>query len=284
MINFENESLKVSVNPLGAELSNVTRKSDGTEYIWQGDPTVWSGRAPVLFPICGRLAKDTYYLNGEQYILPKHGFARRKPFTLAELRDGGATFVLTADEKTKISYPFDFKLTVDFSLDGNALKTVYTVENEDEKTMYFSLGALPAFNVGIGGSVVMPKEEKITTLTVNSEGLIDGEKLVSERSDRIELTPTVFENDALIFASPSYDHVDVVSPEGKKLVRMSFGKTPYLLLWAKPGAPYVCVEPWHGLPDGAGEPNELSEKEGIITLKAGEKFVFKTKCEFFKQK
>ena len=243
MINFENELLKVSVNPLGAELFSVMRKSDGTEYIWQGDPTVWSGRAPVLFPICGRLAKDTYYLNGEQYILPKHGFARRKPFTLADLRDDGATFILTADEKTMISYPFDFELTVDFSLKENVLKTVYTVINKSEGTMYFSLGAHPAFNVGVGGFVVMPKKEKITTLTVSSEGLIDGEKLVSECSDRIELTPTVFENDALIFASPSYDHVDVVSPEGKKLVRMSFGKTPYLLLWAKPGAPYVCVEP-----------------------------------------
>ena len=281
MINFENDLLKVSVNPLGAELSSVIGKASGTEYMWQGDPTVWSGHAPVLFPICGRLAKDTYFLDGEQYILPKHGFARRKEFVPVEVRENGAKFVLTADEKTKISYPFDFELNVDFSLCENVLETAYTVINRGDKTMYFSLGAHPAFNVDLGGCVILPSVGTIKTLTVNDEGLINGEKVYAENSDRVELTEKVFENDALIFRSPSYTFADVASPDGKKKVRVHFGKVPYLLLWAKPGAPYVCIEPWHGVPDGAGEPHELSEKEAIIALDGGEKFIFETKYEFF---
>jgi len=280
MINFENDRLKASVNPLGAELSSVVDKASGREYIWQGDPTVWSGRAPILFPICGRLSKDTFLFEGEKFALAKHGFARRKAFTPKDVRDCGTTFALSADEKTMISYPFDFELTVDFSLCENTLITTYTARNSGDKTMYFSLGAHPAFNVDLGGYVVMPCAGTIKTLTVNGEGLINGEKVLSNCSDRIELTENVFENDALIFKSPQYTYVDVNAPDGTGIVRVHFGKVPYLLLWAKPGAPYVCVEPWHGVPDAAGEPRELKEKEAIIALDQGEKFVFETKYEF----
>lgn len=281
MISIENEKLTVSVNPLGAEISSVVMKENGREYIWQGDPTVWSGHAPVLFPICGRLAKDSYTFRGERYSMPKHGFARRREFDLLEIEDERASFVLRSDAKTKISYPFDFELAVSFSLCDRTLKTVYSVVNTGEGDMFFSIGAHPAFSVGLGGRVKLPKKEKIETLTVSPEGLINGKINVSESDDGITLTNNVFENDALIFDAPDYEGVELIDENGKKLVRMDFGKVPYLLLWAKPGAPFVCIEPWHGIPDSVGEPREIAEKNAIIKLGVGERYDFNTEIEFF---
>ena len=280
MINIENEKLKISVNPLGAELSSAVLKSNGREYIWQGDPVIWSGHAPILFPICGRLSKDTYFYGGERFSMPKHGFARRREFEIIKIGQDMASFVLRSDAKTHMSYPFDFELRVSFYIDENVIKTVYSVVNTGaENKMYFSLGAHPAFNVEIGGSVIFGSSGRLETLTVNGDALIDGSRLMAENGDRITLTNDIFSNDAVILPSPSFDNVSVASPDGNVLVKMKFGKVPYLLMWAKPGAPFVCVEPWHGIPDSAGEPRDISEKNGVISLDPNEKFDFETQIE-----
>ena len=281
MINIENEKLKVSVNPLGAELSNAVLKENGRAYIWQGDPTVWSGHAPILFPICGRLAKDTFFIDGERYTMAKHGFARRREFDLLEVEQERASFVLRSDAKTKMQYPYDFEFAVSFSLDESKLKTVYSTINTGSEDMYFSVGAHPAFNVALGGKVVFPIKDKIETLTVSSDGLISGVRTYAENGNSVTLTEDVFENDALIIPSPKFSSAEVHDENGKKLVKMTFGEVPYLLMWAKPGAPYVCVEPWYGIPDDVGEPHELKEKNAIIKLGAEEKFDFETEIEFF---
>ena len=284
MINIESDKIRISVNPLGAELSSAVMKSTGREYIWQGDPTVWSGHAPILFPICGRLSKDTFLYDGERYSMPKHGFARRREFEILEITQNSVSFVLRSDAKTHLSYPFDFELGVAFSVDENVIKTVYSVMNTGSEKMYFSIGAHPAFNVQLGGSVVLGSAGKIETLTVNGDALIDGSRIISENGDRIVITEDVFENDAVILKSPKFRHVSVVDADGKTLVKMKFGKTPYLLFWAKPGAPFVCVEPWHGIPDSAEEPKDISEKNGIISLEPNEKFEFETEIELVGQK
>lgn len=281
MINIENDKLKVSVNPLGAELSSAVLKENGREYIWEGDPTVWSGHAPILFPICGRLAKDTFFIDGERYTLAKHGFARRREFDLLEVEQEHASFVLRSDAKTKMQYPYDFEFAVSFTLDGNKLKTVYSTVNTGSGDMYFSVGAHPAFRVALGGKVVFPVTGKIETLTVSSDGLISGIETYAEKGNSVTLTEDVFVNDALILPSPKFDHAELYDENGKKLVKMTFGDVPYLLMWAKPGAPYVCIEPWHGIPDDVGEPHELKDKKAIVKLGAGERFDFETEIEFY---
>ena len=280
MIIIENEKLKAVVNPLGAELQSVVRKADGREYMWKGDPAVWSGHAPILFPICGRLAKDSYIYNGERFSLPKHGFARRREFDLLEVAHEHASFVLRSDAKTKIAYPFDFELAVSFSVEDNKLKTEYTVVNTGDSEMFFSLGAHPAFAAEIGGKILFPSSCDIDVLTVNSDGLLDGRENNSENCDGIVITDTVFENDAVIIKSPDFESVTLASKSGEPTVKMTFGKVPYLLFWAKPGAPYVCIEPWYGIPDDSGEVMNISDKKGMIKLGAGESFKFETVTEF----
>lgn len=280
MKTIENDMLSVKINEIGAELSSVVSKRTGREYIWQGDPDVWTGHAPVLFPICGALCEGTYYHKGEKYKLPKHGFARRMSFLLSKSTDTSAEFTLCANEDTKKVYPFDFELRISFKLCSNELETQYRIINKNDETMYFSIGAHPAFNVSIGGKVIFEKDENMSVLIADKNGLIDGKRNGNGSGNSVLLTNHTFDDDALIFDAPKSTCATVVNENGSPLIKMNFGKVPYILLWAKPNAPYVCIEPWHGIPDNVGDVTDISKKLAIISLKDGY-YDFITKTEFF---
>ena len=167
MITIKNEFLTASVNSMGAELSSLKDNATQKEYIWQGNPAVWSGQAPLLFPITGRLLNDSYTYNGKEYVLPKHGFARKNEFTLMRAKPNLAVFGLFDNEKTRENYPFRFFLGVEFRLEGKTLRVTHTVQNKDNTTMYFSFGAHPAFNIDIGDNIVFSNKEKLTALLTN---------------------------------------------------------------------------------------------------------------------
>ncbi|MDY3816081.1 MAG: aldose 1-epimerase family protein, partial [Candidatus Limiplasma sp.] len=76
LITLRNEALTVTISSLGAEMQSI-RDARGRERLWQGDPAVWKGRAPILFPIAGGLKDDGYFLNGKRYDMPKHGYVRQ---------------------------------------------------------------------------------------------------------------------------------------------------------------------------------------------------------------
>ena len=134
-------NMTIAVNPLGAELSSV--QYAGREWIWNGDPAVWDGRAPILFPICGGLDNEdgTYTHKGRTYALPKHGFARRSLFTVAARTENSLTFRLTDSPETRAVYPFAFELLVTFTVEENRLAVDYAVTNRGAETMYYSIGA-----------------------------------------------------------------------------------------------------------------------------------------------
>ena len=126
----------------------------------------------------------------------------------------------------------------------------------------------------------IPDDERIKLIYCNADDYASLPQKISEKCDGIVITEKVFENDAVIIPSPEFDSVTLLTAKGIPTVRMTFGNVPYLLIWAKPGAPFVCVEPWHGLPDNAGEVCNISEKKGMIHLSAGETFTFETTAEF----
>src|SRR3546814_9367268 len=109
------------------------------------DPAFWTGHAPVLFPIVGRLRGDSYRLNGREYSLPQHGFARRSMFRIAAHDDASVLFRLNADEETQRVYPFDFRLDMAFAVEGVSLSMTATVMNRGSEDMPFSFGFHPAF-------------------------------------------------------------------------------------------------------------------------------------------
>ena len=274
MITIKNEFLTVSVNSMGAELSSLKDNNTQKEYIWQGNPSVWNGQAPLLFPITGRLLNDTYVHDDKKYSLPKHGFARKSEFALMRSKQNLAVFGLFDNEKTKEVYPFRFYLGVEYRLDGKKLIVTHTVHNKDESIMYFSFGAHPAFNITLGDSVVFSEKEKLTTLLTNEYGYVVGEKTLSEYGDTVVIDEHIFDADALFLPSMKSTSAKIVTSDGKEVLQMTYGKVPYLGLWAKPGAPYVCIEPWHGICDNENVSGKIEEKPAILSLEPQEEFVF----------
>ena len=270
----ENEAFSVSVTDFGAELVSVKRKADGHEYLWQGDPAVWSGRAPILFPIVGRLRGDEYRLNGRAYTLPKHGFARKSQWSLLEKGDTHVSLLLRESPETLRAYPYVFRLIVTYRLEGNALIAEHDVVNENDGVMYFSLGAHPAFNCRIGDELEFEKVETLCAEKIDPETalllprrfpLLNGERTLT-------VTAEIFREDALILHGLNSRFVTLRAGGGAYTVRFDTGGAPYLGLWAKPGAPYVCIEPWWGVNDGPEPKNDLSEKTAIEALPRGERF------------
>ena len=274
MITIKNEFLTVCVNSLGAELSSVKNNQTGREYLWQGNPAVWSGQAPLLFPITGRLLNDSYIYDGKKYSLPKHGFARKTEFTLLRSKPNLAVFGLFDNEKTRQVYPFRFYLGAEYRLEGKTLRVIHTVQNKGDELMYFSFGAHPAFNISVGDRVVFSEKEKLTTLLTNEYGYVCGEKTLAENGDTLVIDEHIFDADALFFPNMKSASAKIVTKEGEEVLQITYGKVPYLGLWAKPGAPYVCIEPWFGICDNENVSGRLEEKPAILSLKPQEEFVF----------
>ncbi len=272
MITLKNEHLTVGINPFGAELSSIV-DANGREYMWQGDPAFWSGRAPILFPITGRLLGDSYTYNGKQYFLQQHGFARKNAFVLADETDTEASFHLISSEDTKRVYPFDFLLSANFYLEGKTVTVENIVKNTDHQTMYFSIGAHPAFNIALGDRVEFAENETFVTKLFEG-GLAVGEKLFAENTNSITITEHIFDNDALFFENMKSTSATIVSEKDGALLKMSYEKAPFVGVWSKPRAPYVCIEPWQGMFDTPAVSGKIEEKPYIHSLAPNEEYRF----------
>ncbi|MBB6124255.1 aldose 1-epimerase family protein [Sphingobium subterraneum] len=264
------------IHPLGAELWSLT-DAQGREWMTDADPAFWTGHAPLLFPVVGRLRGDRYRLDGTEYALPQHGFARRRDFGLVEQDKARVLFRLDADEATHAVYPFAFRLDMDFALDGATLAMTATVENRDNRTMPFSFGYHPAFAwpLPTGGAkkdhrIVFEQPEPAPIRRIGGEpGLIapDAEATPVE-GDTFIPTHALFERDAVIWDQLTSRSLLWGVP-GEPRLRIDFPDTPTLGLWQKPGANYLCIEPWAGMADPAGFTGDFTQKPGIITLAPG---------------
>ncbi len=269
---IENEFLTCEIDNMGAQLHSLKSKEYGKEYIWYGNPDIWYGQAPVLFPVIGQLINETYFYNGKAYSMPKHGLARRCPFTVKECEGAKAVFALESNAEMLEKYPFEFELVMTFELIGKTLKNTMTVVNKNNGEMYFSLGAHPGFNCAVGDIIEFEKAETIPTERIDSDSLIIDKKFpLLENSREIEITEEIFKADALILSGMQSEKLRI---KGENEIEFTFGKCPFLGIWAKPGAPYVCIEPWYGVNDGREVKNDISEKRGIEKLEKGETFEY----------
>ena len=279
---IENDYLKVGVKEFGCELTSIKSKATDFEYLWQGDEKIWSGQSPILFPIVGRLIEDKYYLNGVAYEMPKHGFARKLQWNFLESDDTSMKFVLSDSEETFKLYPYHFDLVVTYTLDGKVLKVSHDIINKNDGSMLFSLGAHPAFNCKIGDKLVFSEKETLETVKidlVNSLRLPDTVTVLNDETDVI-ITEDVFNEDALIFNGVKSDYVTLKSDDHDRTVKFTLGGAPWLGIWAKPGAPYVCIEPWCGVNDSQIKKDDFSQKDGINAIDKGETWNFTWTAEF----
>ena len=280
---IKNERLSVTIAAHGAELSSIYDKANDRELVWQADPAFWNRHAPVLFPNVGKYYGGHFTYNGTDYTMGKHGFARDTEFEQAASGENFVTYRLCADEESKKVYPFDFVLEITHRLNGNRLTVEWNVKNTDNKEMYFTIGGHPAFNVNVlpdtdfeDYSLVFKEgTEKLSYVLLDAEsGTAIGDKVYElELTDsKYALKKDMFDKDALVFDGGQIEWAALALPDGKPYIALESKGFPNFGIWSKPGAPYVCLEPWCGRCDNKGFEGEISEKPGIIALKAGETF------------
>ena len=280
---IKNEKLSVTIAAHGAELSSIYDKANDRELVWQADPAFWNRHAPVLFPNVGKYYGGHFTYNGTDYPMGQHGFARDTEFEQVESGENFVTYRLCADEESKKVYPFDFVLEITHRLNGNRLTVEWNVKNTDNKEMYFTIGGHPAFNVNVlpdtdfeDYSLVFKEgTEKLSYVLLDAEsGTAIGDKVYElELTDsKYALKKDMFDKDALVFDGGQIEWAALALPDGKPYIALESIGFPNFGIWSKPGAPYVCLEPWCGRCDNKGFEGEISEKPGIIALKAGETF------------
>ncbi|EAF2181099.1 aldose 1-epimerase family protein [Listeria monocytogenes] len=275
MIKLENEVLLVEMKTAGAELTRIFHKDTGLEYLWNADSKFWGRHSPVLFPTVGRLVDDTYLVDGKQYHLGQHGFARDRDFQVIEQTENTVRFELDADEDSLAIYPYKFKLSIIYTIEKNTVAVSYEVENTDNKRIYFSIGAHPAFHLPLTDGATFEDyyldfgtEENLETLCLEGP-YRSGEikKIIDEPARYLPLSYDLFKNDALIFEALKQKEMTIKSDKTPHFVKVSFPEFPFVGVWtAKPGTPFLCIEPWYGIADGAGESVELRDKAGIEHL------------------
>lgn len=276
LIAIASADLTARINPLGAELWSLT-DAGGAEWMTDADPAFWTGHAPLLFPIVGALNGGRYRLGDAEYALPKHGFARTSMFTLVEQDEGLARFRLTDSEATHAIYPFAFVFDMEFRLDGATLRMTATVANSGSEPLPFSLGFHPAFAWPLPGTtnkaahrIVFAEAQPQPIRRIDpASGLALPQAFASPVAGRVlPLNSDLFEPDALIWDELHGRSLTYGALEGPQLA-VAFPDTPLLGIWQKPGANYLCIEPWQGIADPLGYGGDFRDKPGVISLPPG---------------
>ena len=277
---IENKFLKISADTNGAQLQSVFSKITETEYLWQGDPAYWSGRAYNLFPFIGRMYKKTYYYNNEPFYIRSHGIARYNAFRLESKTATKLVFLLTETEETLKEYPFRFEYRVCFELDGASLKTEYSVKNNDEKELICTFGGHPGINVPFNGGnfedyyLEFDEETKVRRhLLSDSSPFMSGNYEFYPLKDgvRLPLKHDLFDNDAVILSNTSRN-VSIRSKKSNRYVTVKFDDFKYVGFWhsCKTNAPFVCIEPWNALPAKEGICDVLETKADMTHVAKGQ--------------
>lgn len=266
---ISNQTLSAEIDCRGAQLRSL--KKDGCELLWQGDSRFWTETAPVLFPICGGLKDDRYFLDGKEYTLEKHGFACGLDFEGEKLSESCARFVLVSNEKTLKKYPYNFVFTVTFTLSDSVLETEYSVENKNDREMYFSVGAHEGYacKEGIEAcEVIFNRTESFETCLLDGGILSRLKQKILPDGKVLPLKESYFETDALIFENVNSDEVTLFNRESGRRITVGFDGFENLLIWTIPGAEYVCIEPWSGFPDYSDTDGDFTKKNAIQRLAA----------------
>lgn len=265
--------IEAVVEERGAELVSLADRTTGMEFLWNGDPAFWARRAPILFPVVGKLRNDSYLIEGRQFRMTQHGFARDLMFEQVEKTVNKASFALEAGRETLETFPFRFGLKIDFEVDGRSLTVTALVRNRGVKAMPFSIGFHPGFRCPFekGGNlqdygIFFEETEKCERLFLNN-GLVSRVSPFSPEGRVLPLSEALFEQDALILKGLSSKSVILGRLDEKvPKIQVSFAGLPYLGIWKRKGAPFVCIEPWQGLADHASGETDFFKKEGIVTL------------------
>ena len=286
MIELKSDQLQVQFQTFGGALSSIKDK-DGVEYLWQGDPTYWSGQAPVLFPICGSVRNDTVvYENkdGSHEIgkIPRHGLVRKKEFDLVDQTDNSVTFSIEDTEEMYENYPYHFRLEITYIVTGKTIRTEYKIYNkESEKSMPYFIGGHPGFNCPLLADEVYEdyylEFEEPETCSVPKPfpktGMLDFKDRSSwlDNQKELGLNYDLFSYDAVTLDELESRKVALRSRKHDKGLRLHFKEFPNLIIWSTLNkGPFIALEPWSGLSTSLEEGDRLEEKKDVRILKPGD--------------
>lgn len=279
---IESDGIVVTVSDHGAEMQSLMTP-DGRELLWHGDPQVWAGRSPILFPIVGRAPDDRVAIDGQGGEMAQHGFARRMTFDRIKAEATRVVHSLTDNMATHDAYPRPFALTVTHAVSGATLAVTAVVANTGRGMMPFCLGFHPAFLWPLPGAE--GQAHRITldngaepALARLTNGLLDDTRHPSPfTAGELRPDPAMFDADAMIFPEGAGQGLRFDAPDASDApsLRFTFENLPNLALWQKPGAPFLCIEPWHGMAARNGAGPEIAERPGAITLAPGESARFR---------
>lgn len=267
MFTLKNDRVEIAVEEKGAEMRRVIL--DGNDVLWSGDPEYWKGVSPLLFPICGGLRDDKYTVGGKEYTLAKHGFAQHSLFTVEKTGCNFVTFLLTDTPDTLKQFPWHFELRITYRLRGTAIEVDYDVRNTSDSTMYFSIGAHEAYACPEGiedYDIIFPQKETLNSCELDGNLLAHRSIPIIKESETLALYTKFFAVDALVFKEVKSRSATLRNRKTGRSLTVDFPGFDYLLLWQKPGAGYICIEPWCGIPSMVDDGYAIEEKEGIKTL------------------
>lgn len=268
------DNLEVVVNSHGAELEHIY--CNGIDYMRKRDE-FWNRKSPVLFPIVGKLRDLKTFIDGNEYHMNQHGFARDMEFDLKEKEENKLVFSCMFNEETLKMYPYKFELLIEYIINDKNLDVVYKVKNIDEKEIYFNIGGHPGFNLPIyegekfdDYSVVFEGVESWNAPTVSSNGTLNFIETIEYKDlSRIDLNYKYFEIDAIVIPGIKSRKVKLVNKDNKG-IEFSYNGFNTLAIWTKPNAPFVCLEPWKGYADHSDSDYDFKKKDDIVCLKKNE--------------
>ncbi|MGN0485054.1 MAG: aldose 1-epimerase family protein [Lachnospiraceae bacterium] len=270
-MNYElkNEKLSLAVSLHGAELKSL-KDAKGTEYLWCADPEFWGRTAPVLFPIVGSLKDKKFTHQGTEYPMGQHGFARDTDFELESQSENSLTFVMRSNEETLKKYPFSFELRISYTLTENTVKVAWDVKNTGDETMYFSIGAHPAFMCPLHGEeskagygLDFGTGKEVVYRRINSDGLALNEtETLATPDGTVIFTEDFYDDGVYIVEGQNVKKVSLLDPQKNPYITVAFD-APLYGTWSpeKKNAPFVCIEPWYGRCDKEDFLGTLEERE-----------------------
>jgi len=280
-ITIQNQAIKAVIKTKGAELSSLQK--DGKNYIWEINSEFWNKTSPILFPIVGALKNGEYFHEGKVYKLSRHGFARDFEFEVIENSENTVVFSLKSNEETLKVYPFHFELQLSYILEGNKLVVKYEIINCSSEKMYYSIGAHPAFNIDGNFedfSLIFDDEKDLETYKLEKDLFSGKTEILKLNGNVLPLQYELFEEDALVFKNFATKSL-TLAKNNESVMKVSFPDFPYLGIWTKKDAPFICIEPWLGIADNANASGKIEEKEGIQILENNSKKQIAWSVELF---
>ncbi len=278
---IQNDKIKAIINHKGAELSSLEKNNEN--FIWEINNQFWDKTSPVLFPVVGGLKEDHYKFEGKEYFLSRHGFAREREFQVVSETENSVVFSLKYDDESLQIYPFEFELQMAYKIVDDRLFVQYRIANLGGFKMYYSIGAHPAFKIDGNFEDYSLGFDSNKTLVSHQleDNLFSGKTIEIHLNDTLlPLNYELFENDAIVLKDSATQSLSLLY-RGELRLKVEFSQFPYLGIWTKKDAPFICIEPWLGIADSCEASGNIEDKEGIQVLEPNSQNAFEWSVQLF---